>query len=428
MSARPRKKSDTFPVKLHQVVVRHSPMQANSLRLSRLETRFEMGVESTGISFFTNTRLACATDRGFEPSGGHNRESSWPWLKETTNNKLELEWDNLSLPTSPTYRLASVPALTFPYTLRTLLLSGLRVHGLRVRFTTFRTSRPRTSRPDFASPDFASTFTAFQTSRPFYCFLRASTLHLPLHTPQIPLTLLSHDRGGDLPQRTTIEAAAGTKRRGKLSAPYFGPPASHSRIPDRSPGRYSSTGNQRQIGGHGVMSNKRRARSTEKGGREQSKERTDKESRKRRSRHCGTIPNAFPGQAARAGTPRSLTDAFSNRAPGARSTDKQTALQNGPTGTQGPSRSANKLQMTFRNSTWFPEGRFSGQNQLSRRRVARTFVYTTHGDIRLVQILVIQAFQIFKLIGHRRSDASSIKFQAFSGFSLNRMGPTVQPS
>ncbi|OWM69639.1 hypothetical protein CDL15_Pgr005039 [Punica granatum] len=153
-------------------------------------------------------------------------------------------------------------------------------------------------------------------------------------------------------------------KRGKLSAPYFGPPASHSRIPDRSPGRYSSTGNQRQIGGHGVMSNKRRARSTEKGGREQSKERTDKESRKRRSRHCGTIPNAFPGQAARAGTPRSLTDAFSNRAPGARSTDKQTALQNGPTGTQGPSRSANKLQMTFRNSTWFPEGRFSGRERL----------------------------------------------------------------
>ncbi|PKI67130.1 hypothetical protein CRG98_012458 [Punica granatum] len=52
------------------------------------------------------------------------------------------------------------------------------------------------------------------------------------------------------------------------------------------------------------------------------------------------------------------------RAPGARSTDKQTASQNGPTGTQGPPRSGNKLQMTFQNSTWFPEGRFSGHERL----------------------------------------------------------------
>ncbi|PKI45252.1 hypothetical protein CRG98_034357 [Punica granatum] len=49
---------------------------------------------------------------------------------------------------------------------------------------------------DFGSPDFVSAFTAFRTSRPLYCFLRASAFHLPLHIPQIPLTLLSHDRGG----------------------------------------------------------------------------------------------------------------------------------------------------------------------------------------------------------------------------------------
>ncbi|PKI40350.1 hypothetical protein CRG98_039258, partial [Punica granatum] len=61
----------------------------------------------------------------------------------------------------------------------------------------------------------------------------------------------------------------------------------------------------------------------------------------------------------------------------------------------------------------------TGQNRLLRRRVARTVVHTTHGDIRLIQILVIQAFQVFKLIGRRRSGASSIKFQAFSGFPLN---------
>ncbi|PKI64533.1 hypothetical protein CRG98_015096 [Punica granatum] len=59
------------------------------------------------------------------------------------------------------------------------------------------------------------------------------------------------------------------------------------------------------------------------------------------------------------GTPRSFTDAFSNRAPGARSTDKQTTPGNGPTDTQGPSRPWDKLQTTIRNFTGLPEGRFS---------------------------------------------------------------------
>ncbi|PKI33961.1 hypothetical protein CRG98_045648, partial [Punica granatum] len=162
---------------------------------------------------------------------------------------------------------------------------------------------------------------------------------------------------------------------------------------------------------------------------------------------------------------------FQFRAPGVRSTDKQTAPQNGLTGTQGLPGPGNKLQTTFRNSARSPEteslglpgptvpdrGRRAndhprgkriartnaqrsikgqgmpnstpnvrtGQNRLPRRRVARMFVHTTHGDIRLIQILVIQAFQIHKLIGHRRSDARSIKSQAFSGFSLNRMRPTA---
>ncbi|OWM74519.1 hypothetical protein CDL15_Pgr005098 [Punica granatum] len=53
-------------------------------------------------------------------------------------------------------------------------------------------------------------------------------------------------------------------KRGKLSAPHSGPPASHTRIPDRSSGHYSSPGNQRQIGGHGVMSNGRKAGSLKK--------------------------------------------------------------------------------------------------------------------------------------------------------------------
>ncbi|PKI53554.1 hypothetical protein CRG98_026055 [Punica granatum] len=70
----------------------------------------------------------------------------------------------------------------------------------------------------------------------------------------------------------------------------------------------------------------------------------------------------------------------------------------------------------------------TGQNRLSRRPVARTLVHTTYGDIRLIPILFVQAFQIYKLIGHQRSDARPIKSQVFSGFSLNRMGPIAQPS
>ncbi|OWM80210.1 hypothetical protein CDL15_Pgr012341 [Punica granatum] len=53
-------------------------------------------------------------------------------------------------------------------------------------------------------------------------------------------------------------------KRGKLSAPHFGPPASHTRISDRGPGHYSSPGNQRRIVRHGVMNNGRRGRSLRK--------------------------------------------------------------------------------------------------------------------------------------------------------------------
>ncbi|PKI47269.1 hypothetical protein CRG98_032340 [Punica granatum] len=103
-----------------------------------------------------------------------------------------------------------------------------------------------------------------------------------LHTPKE-----HHDHGTGFRLRFGVHL--GLPCGSRLSAPHFGPPASHVRIPNRSPGHYSSPGNQRQIGGHGVMSNKRRARSTEKGGREQSEERANKESQKRRSWHCGTI-------------------------------------------------------------------------------------------------------------------------------------------
>ncbi|PKI64277.1 hypothetical protein CRG98_015317 [Punica granatum] len=60
-------------------------------------------------------------------------------------------------------------------------------------------------------------------------------------------------------RRQSLRCMLGQEDESTLSEPYFGPPASHTRIPDRSPGHYSSPGNQRQIGGHGVMSNRRKS-------------------------------------------------------------------------------------------------------------------------------------------------------------------------
>ncbi|OWM91131.1 hypothetical protein CDL15_Pgr010161 [Punica granatum] len=48
-------------------------------------------------------------------------------------------------------------------------------------------------------------------------------------------------------------------KRGKLSAPHFGPPASYMRIPDQGPGYYSSPGNRRRTCGHRVMNDRGRA-------------------------------------------------------------------------------------------------------------------------------------------------------------------------
>ncbi|PKI30965.1 hypothetical protein CRG98_048644, partial [Punica granatum] len=57
-------------------------------------------------------------------------------------------------------------------------------------------------------------------------------------------------------------------------------------------------------------------------------------------------------------------DAFSDRAPGVRSTNNQTAPQNGSTGAQGPPGPGNKFQTTFRNSARSPEVRFSDHERL----------------------------------------------------------------
>ncbi|PKI58178.1 hypothetical protein CRG98_021436 [Punica granatum] len=102
--------------------------------------------------------------------------------------------------------------------------------------------------------------------------------------------------------------------------------------------------------GHGVMNNRRRAGSARKAEESDQKSRQDKEPRKQRSRHCGTIhhriteapksaqygtlkiplsakvTNDASGRASEVsclgrGVPQYLTDAFSDRAPGARSTD-----------------------------------------------------------------------------------------------------------
>ncbi|PKI61988.1 hypothetical protein CRG98_017620 [Punica granatum] len=76
------------------------------------------------------------------------------------------------------------------------------------------------------------------------------------------------------------------------------------RIPDQSPGYYSSPGNRRRMCGHGVMNNRRRAGSARKAEESGQKNRQDKEPQKQWSRHCGTIhhriteaPKGLPGPA-----------------------------------------------------------------------------------------------------------------------------------
>ncbi|OWM63178.1 hypothetical protein CDL15_Pgr009403 [Punica granatum] len=53
-------------------------------------------------------------------------------------------------------------------------------------------------------------------------------------------------------------------KRGKLSVPHFGPPASYMRIPDQSPGYYSSPDDQRRTCGHRDMNYRRKAGCTKK--------------------------------------------------------------------------------------------------------------------------------------------------------------------
>ncbi|OWM87136.1 hypothetical protein CDL15_Pgr024026 [Punica granatum] len=68
-------------------------------------------------------------------------------------------------------------------------------------------------------------------------------------------------------------------KRGKLSAPHSGPPASRTRIPDRSSGHYSSPGNQganRQARGH---EQREKSWATEKDEGKPLEERTNKEPR-----------------------------------------------------------------------------------------------------------------------------------------------------
>ncbi|OWM72653.1 hypothetical protein CDL15_Pgr027189 [Punica granatum] len=59
--------------------------------------------------------------------------------------------------------------------------------------------------------------------------------------------------------------------------------------------------------------------------------------------------------------------------------------QNGPTGTQGPPRSGNKLQMTFRNLTRFLEGRFSGHERLPASLRGTSTENRDHNDPRAPQ-------------------------------------------
>ncbi|PKI44738.1 hypothetical protein CRG98_034873, partial [Punica granatum] len=86
----------------------------------------------------------------------------------------------------------------------------------------------------------------------------------------------------------------------------------------------------------------------------------------------------------------------SSRANGPR---PRTTSQQSPAGQKGRRNECKNAQRSIGdqgtlNST--PNVR-TGQNRLPRRRIARTPVHATHGDIRFIQIFIFQAFQIFKL-------------------------------
>ncbi|PKI49901.1 hypothetical protein CRG98_029685 [Punica granatum] len=239
-----------------------------------------------------------------------------------------------------------------------------------------------------------------------------------------------------------------------LSAPHFGPPASYTRIPDQSPGYYSSPDDQwRTCAQYGTLKIPLSAKMTN-----DASERIPGTSRVSRDtpdlsrtpfltglpgpdpltskRHPKTglqAPRDYRGHGTSfrrpfgtlQGFPRDVSVVFPGQRPSvgddeptipheAKGSPKRTLRCT--RGNRGP----RTLNSTPNVRRW--------QHRLSRRQVTRTFVHTTYGDIRLIQILFVQAFQIYKLIGRRRSDARSIKSQAYSGFSLSRMGPTAQPS
>ncbi|PKI61730.1 hypothetical protein CRG98_017874 [Punica granatum] len=149
-------------------------------------------------------------------------------------------------------------------------------------------------------------------------------------------------------------------KRGKLSAPHFGPPASHTRTPDQSPGYYSSPSNRRRTRGHEDTNNRRRAGSIRKA-----------EESSRKSLQAKSPENNGVGTVA-----LFITESLKHR---------KTAPQNGPTGTHGPPKSGNKLLIAIRNSTRFPEGRFSGRERLPASLRGTSTENSDHNDPRAPQ-------------------------------------------
>ncbi|OWM90926.1 hypothetical protein CDL15_Pgr006411 [Punica granatum] len=170
-----------------------------------------------------------------------------------------------------------------------------------------------------------------------------------------------------------------TKEGQAVSTPFW-PIGFLQENPDQSPGYYSLPDNRRRTCGHRVMNDKRRAGSTRKAEESGQKNRQDKEPRKQRSRHCGTIHHRITEtpKGAQYGTLKiplsaKVTNDTSGRISGAyhlswdasdlSRTPFLTRLprsapltskrhpKNGPTGIQGPPGSWNKSQTTFRNST-----------------------------------------------------------------------------
>ncbi|PKI47576.1 hypothetical protein CRG98_032031 [Punica granatum] len=209
------KEQQHFSVELHRVVVRHSPTQANSLRLSRLETRPGMG----------SNRRTIRNPKGCSPLTAS-------CLTHAASHILEAPEivEGCASPPKPTVypgSFGSIPALNSLF--RPILAS---FGSIPVLFSRHRkSSRDAPHRPNqrCSKEVYPGSFGSIPAINSVFRPILASFGSIPV---LISSAISQH-----------VQAR---------------------RIPDQSPGYYSSPGNRRRTCGHRVMNDRRRAESIRK--------------------------------------------------------------------------------------------------------------------------------------------------------------------